>query len=83
LFYILYFVVHSLKILLLTIRHYFIYIFVKASNIQRNQSRILNYTLVLIAAHFTHCKPEAVITAVAAADDGCQQPKHVERRTEM
>ena len=25
------------------------------SNIQYNQSRILNYTLVLIAAYFTHC----------------------------
>ena len=51
----LYFVVYNLKILLLTI-HYFIYIlFVKASNIQYDQSRILNYTLVLIAAYFTHC----------------------------
>jgi len=54
---------------------------VKASNIQYNQSRILNFTLVLIARYFTHCSqsiPEAVITAVPAADDGCQQPKHVE-----
>jgi len=30
-------------------------IFVKASNIQYNQSGILNYTLVLIAAYYTHC----------------------------
>ena len=30
-------------------------IFVNASNIQYNQSRILNYILVLIAAYFTHC----------------------------
>jgi len=43
-----------LKILLLTIHQYFIYISVKASNIQYDQSRILNYTLVLIAAYFTH-----------------------------
>jgi len=50
-----YFVLHNLKILLLTIHHYFIYIFVKVSNIQYDQSRILNYTLVLIAAYFTHC----------------------------
>ena len=55
LLYILYFVVHNLKILILTITQYFIYIFVKASNIQYDQSRILNYTLVLIAAYFTHC----------------------------
>ena len=53
--YFIYFVVHNLKTLLLTIHQYFIYIFVKASNIQYNQSRILNYTLVLIAAYFTHC----------------------------
>jgi len=39
----------------LTMHQYFIYIFVKASNIQYDQSRILNYTLVLIAAYFTHC----------------------------
>ena len=61
-------------------------LFVKASNIQYNQSRILNYTLVLIATYFTHCSqsiPEAVITAVPAPDDGCQQPKHVELPTEM
>jgi len=50
-----YFIVHNFKILLLTIHLYFIYIFVKASNIQYDQSRILNYTLVLIAAYFTHC----------------------------
>jgi len=30
-------------------------IFVKASNIQYDQSRIVNYILVLIAAYFTHC----------------------------
>jgi len=30
-------------------------IFVKAGNIQYHQSRILNCTLVLIAAYFTHC----------------------------
>jgi len=47
---VIYFVVHNLKILLLTIHHYFIYIFIKASNIHYNQSRILNYTLVLIPA---------------------------------
>jgi len=61
-------------------------IFVKASNIQYVQYRILNYTLVLIAAYFTHCSqsiPEAVITAVPAPDDGCQQPKHVGLPTEM
>ena len=34
---------------------FYIYTFVKASNIQYNQSRILKYTLVLIAAYFTHC----------------------------
>ena len=51
-----------------------------------NQTRILNYTLVLISAYFTHCSQsitEAAITAVPAADDGCQQPKHVELPTEM
>jgi len=30
-------------------------IFVKSSNIQYNQSRILNYILVLIAAYFILC----------------------------
>jgi len=30
-------------------------LFVTASNILYNQSRILNYTLVLIVAYFTHC----------------------------
>ena len=61
-------------------------IFVKAGNIRYNQSRILKYTLVLIAPYFTHCSqsiPEAVITAVPAPDDGCQHPKHVELPTEM
>jgi len=53
--YLIYFVVHNLKILLLTIHQYFIYIFVNASDIQYDQSRILNYTLVLIAAYFIHC----------------------------
>ena len=51
-----------------------------------NQTRILNYTLVLISAYFTHCSQsitEAAITAVPAADDGCQHPKHVELPTEM
>ena len=33
----------------------YIYIFVKASNIQYDQSRILNYTLILKAAYFTRC----------------------------
>ena len=36
--------------------------------------------------YFTHCSqsiPEAAITAVPAADDGCQHPKHVELPTEM
>ena len=28
---------------------------IKASSIQYNQSRILNYTLVLISAYFLHC----------------------------
>ena len=41
--------------MLLAIHQYFIYIFVKAINIQYDQSRILNYTLVLIATYFTHC----------------------------
>jgi len=50
-----YFVVHNSKILLLTIHQYFMYIFVKASNIQYDQIRILNYALVLTAAYFTHC----------------------------
>ena len=50
-----YFVVHNLKILLLTIHHHLCIIFVKASNIQYDQSRILNYILVLITAYFTHC----------------------------
>jgi len=27
--------------------------------------------------------PEAVITAVQASDDGCQDPKHVELPTEI
>jgi len=57
-----------------------------ASNIQYEQSRILNYILVLVAAYFTHCSqsiPEAAITAVPAPDDGCQHPKHVELPTEM
>jgi len=61
-------------------------LFVKASNIEYNQSRILNYTLVLIATYFTHCSQsitEAVITAIPAPDDGCQQPKHVDLPTEM
>ena len=53
--YILNIFVHNLKILFLTKQTYFIYIFVKARNIQYDQSRILNYTLVLIAAYFTHC----------------------------
>jgi len=42
--------------------------------------------LVLVAAYFTLCSqsiPEAVITAVPAADDGCQHLKHVELSTEM
>jgi hypothetical protein len=30
-------------------------IFIKASNVQYNQSRILNYMLVLIAAYFIQC----------------------------
>ena len=55
LIYFIYFAVLNFKILLLTIHQYFIYIFVKASNIQYDQSRILNYTIVLIAAYFTHC----------------------------
>jgi len=45
-----------------------------------------NYILVLIAAYFTHCSqsiPEALFTAVPAADDGYQHPKHVEMPTEM
>jgi hypothetical protein len=49
-------------------------------------SIVLYYTLVLIAAYFTHCSqsiPEAVITAVPAPDGGCQHPKHVELPTEM
>ena len=77
------FVVHNLKILLLTIHHYFIY---QANNIQYEQYRILNYTLVLIAAYFTHCSysiPEALITAVPAPNDVCQHPKHVELPTVM
>jgi len=56
------------------------------SNIQYNQSRILNYASVIIAMYFTHCSqsiPEAAITAVPAADDGCQHPKHVDLPTEM
>jgi len=84
--YFIYFVVHNLKILLLTINLYFIYIFVKASNIQYDQSRILNYTLLLITAYFTHCSysiPEAVFTVVRAPDDECQHPKHVELPTVM
>ena len=39
-----------------------------------------------IAPYFTQCSqsiPEAVITAVPAADDVCKQPKHVELSTEM
>ena len=47
---------------------------------------ILYYPVVLIAQNFTHCSqsiPEAVITAVPAADDRCQHPKHVELPTEM
>jgi len=36
-----YFVAHNLKILLLTIHQYFIYIFFKASNIQYDQSYLL------------------------------------------
>ena len=59
---------------------------VKASNIQYNQSRILNYTRILVAAYFIHCSwpvPEAVITAVRAPDDGCQHPKHVELPSEI
>jgi hypothetical protein len=61
-------------------------IMANASNVQYNQSRILNYISVLIAAYFTHCSqsiPEAVITAVPAPDDVCQHPKHVELPTEM
>ena len=61
-------------------------LFVKASDIQYNQSRILNCPLVLVVVYFTHCSqsiPEAVITAVRAPDDGCQHPKHVELPTEM
>jgi len=54
---VIYFVLHNFKILLLTIHQYFIYIFVKASNIQYDQSRILNYTLVLLAAYFTSLLP--------------------------
>jgi len=84
--YFIYLVVRNLKILLLTIHQYFIYIFLKASNIQYDQSRILNYTLVLTAAYFTHCSqsiPEALITAVPAPDGGCQHWKHVELHTEM
>jgi hypothetical protein len=47
--YILYFVVNNLKILLLTIHHYFLFItFVKTSNFQHEQSTILNYVLVLV-----------------------------------
>jgi len=56
-------------------------LFVKASNIQYNQTRILNYILVLIASYFIHRRysiPEAVITTVRAPDDGCQHLKHVE-----
>ena len=37
-----------------------------------------------MTAYLTHCSqsiPEAVITAVRTADDGCQQPKHVELPT--
>ena len=55
-----------------------------ASNIQCNQSRILNY--ILVAVHFIHCRwpvPEIVTTVVPAPDDGCQHPKHVELPTEM
>jgi hypothetical protein len=51
-----------------------------------DESRILNYTLVLIAAYCTHFSksiPEAVLTVVRAPDDGCQHPKHVELPTEM
>ena len=33
--------------------------------------------------HYSQATPEAVITAVSAPDDGCQQPKHVELPTEM
>ena len=57
-----------------------------AGNIQYNQSRILNYILILIAANFINCSysiPEAVITAVRAPDDGCQHTKHVKVPTEM
>jgi hypothetical protein len=57
---------------------------VKASNIQYNHSRILNY--ILVGAYFIHCNlpvPEAVITVVRAPDDGCQHPKHVELPTEI
>ena len=42
--------------------------------------------LSCVYLYFTHCSqsiPEAVITAVPAADDGRQQPKHVELPTEM
>jgi len=41
---------------------------------------------ILVAAYFIHCSwpvPEAVITVVRAADDGCQHPKHVEPPTEI
>ena len=52
----------------------------------RQDATYLNYVLVLKAACFTDCSqsiPEAVITAVPAAGDGCQHPKHVELPTEM
>jgi hypothetical protein len=43
---ILHFVVYILKLLLLTIHHYFIILSVKTSEIQYNQSKILNYVFV-------------------------------------
>jgi len=56
------------------------------TDVKKVHSIQISFNLIIIKLNSIHCSqsiPEAVITAVPAPDDGCQQSKHVELPTEM